>query len=225
MSTPAMDGRSWSRSARRGQWDSALLTGLLCTTAVLLVYEILRANNPKTLTVHLLGVPTTAALFTTVAIGLQFRRQFARSRAPLLRYVSRWVSTPERSLAFAEKYWQVRIGNAGNGAAVIERVAFVEPGATDGPGTASADELLARAGEQGSVDVRDYWVANYTPGMALAPGEERCYFECTDATVAAFSRLEVNFEFRSMLGERFEKRVSLVPHAGASEVVLDSSSR
>ena len=218
-----MDADNVRYPRRRAAWASPAVVVLVSAIAVLLGYEILRANDPDTFSVKLLGVPTTTALLATTIIGVSVRRGTAVDTAPFLRYISRWVSAPERSLAApAERFWQVRIRNAGRGAAVLDSVDWrVSIAKSDATALRSLIEVHDHLGSSDFLEARDYWIANYTPGMALAPDEERCYFECTDAVVAALATFEAVFAYTSLLGERFEKRVSLVPHPGASAVVLN----
>lgn len=199
--------------------------------ALLLVAELVRANlsleqqRDWPWKLRLLGIPTTAAILAAALIALLLRDQYARSVAPMLRYVSQWVSDTDVLTSKAGRYRQVIVRNAGPGTAVIVGTAWrvgTAPGShvVDVGSMVALRDLLADAGLG---DGADYTITNYSAGSALAPGEERLYFECADTALSRFGVLEVVFEFESLLGDRYDKAISLLPHPGASVAVAPPS--
>jgi hypothetical protein len=215
--------------ARRRSSTFPVLLALIALLVMLLSYEVVRANQPHRLTVQLLGVPTTATLLGLALVATGYRQHAKRSSMPVLRYVSRWVSQPERELPMAgDRCWQVRVRNVGTGVAVVNSVSWeIGPARASQPSAETAS-LAALRDAMSTLDFEDsqhYWIANYTAGMALAPDEERCYFECTEDVVNAVAQLTARLDFSSTFGDCFEKSVSLVPKRDASPTVLDTRGR
>jgi hypothetical protein len=194
---------------------------------ILLVYEVVRANvsakhqQDWPWNLHLLGIPTTAAVLIAALLALLARDQYARSVAPILRYVSQWVVEPETLTTPANRYRQVIIRNAGPGTAIVVGAVWDVAGgeATYPRHVTSLTDLRSLLEELKLTDGIDYTITNYSPGTALAPGEERLYFEATDAAMAKFSVFGASFEFESLLGDGFEKAMSLLPRPGASDAI------
>jgi hypothetical protein len=222
-----MRARGDGPDARRPLISKRSLRLFLWSMAVLLVAEVLRANlsakqqHDWPWNLRLLGIPTTAALFGAALIALVALDQYARSTAPLLRYVSQWASETEDLTARAARYRQVLLRNVGPGTALVVGVRWLV-GTSDGgvSDVASMAALRGFLGELELVDGTDYAVTNYSPRSALGPGEERLYFECTDGALARFGVFDAVFTFESMLGDRFEKTVSLLPRPGSSDAVI-----
>jgi hypothetical protein len=216
-----------TRRSPSGAWP---FVALVIVTALLLAFEVVRANHSQYTRAHewpwnivLLGIPTTASLFTAGLTMWVVRDQFARTVRPGLRYVSRWVDSSADGLAPAGRYWHGTIKNAGPGPGTVValrwRLETAAGVASEPAGLGDVRELL-RALDL--LDARDYGIANYSPGTVLTAGEERAYFECTPATVDALRRFEVVFELESMLGDRYERVVSLLPRPDASAGVTRS---
>jgi hypothetical protein len=200
------------------------VTAVAWVTAVLLVAEIVRANlsagqqSRWPWRLRLLGIPTTASLLATALVTLLVRDQLARSVAPLLSYVSQWVSAAGDLTGTADRYRQVILRNVGPGTAVVAAVTWRlgVPPARDVEEVRSMVALRERLALLDLKDGVDYTIDNYSPGSALASGEERLYFECTDAALAAFTTFDAVFGFESLAGDRYDKTISLLPRPGAS---------
>ncbi|HEX8002566.1 MAG TPA: hypothetical protein VF519_07710 [Mycobacteriales bacterium] len=189
------------------------------------MYEVVRANDPERFTVRLLGIPTAAAVLIAVGLAAGYQHLASRASTPIVGYVSRWVSSPERALSKSDTpYWQVRLSNMGTGAAIFHEASWtVEPRGKRSTTMTSTSALQQALSELGLVDAGDFWIVNFSPGAVLAAAEERCYFECTRRMVEDLATFEVLLRFRSLFGADIEKRVSLLPHPGASSVVLEPS--
>jgi hypothetical protein len=217
--------------ARRGVTAVRLVRSSAVLLLVVLILEIVRANLSAATRdewpwrLRLLGVPTTAALLTALVIALLARDQYARSVAPVLRYVSQWVAATEGVTASARRYRQVLLRNAGPGTAVVVSVVWRVGDAAqrDVTDVTSVDALREVLGRLRLSDGDDYTISNYSPGTALAPGEQRLYFECTADAVDRLAVFEAVFEYESLLGDTYVKAISLLPHPGASEAVTTPS--
>lgn len=197
----------------------------------ILVAELVRANLSAEVQsewpwkLRLLGVSTTASLLAATLIALLARDQYARSVAPMLRYVSQWVAETEGLTRSARRYRQVVIGNAGPGTAIVVSVSWRVGATTQGEvaEVTSTDALRELLGRLKLADGDDYTISNYSPGTALAPGEQRLYFECTDDGAGRFAVFDAVFEFESVLGDTYVKTISLLPLPGASSAVAAPS--
>jgi hypothetical protein len=71
-------------------------------------------------------------------------------------------------------------------------------------------------------DPRDYSALNLSVGAKFAPGRREVFFECTETALQRFAVLDAVVAFESELHDRYEKRVWLLPHPGASEASVRS---
>jgi hypothetical protein len=222
-----MGSRSRSTQGVRASSATRVFEAVSWLTAFLLAAEIIRANLSNSQQhdwpwkLRLLGIPTTAAILVTSLAVLLLRDQFARSMAPALRYVSHWSSDAHGLSRAAGRYRHVVVRNVGPGTAVIAgvtwRVAAGSGSQAVGVTTMVAlRELLTGLGLE---DGADYTISNYSQGAALAPGEEREYFECTDSMVAKLAVFDADFAFESLLGDHYHRTTSLLPRSGASDAV------
>jgi hypothetical protein len=203
------------------------LFALLAVSLFILGFEILKANHSEhdrtsefPWDVVTLGIPTSATLFGIALAGLLGRSQYERSLRPFLGSTSQWVHATESELVRADRYREVRIRNIGPGNLVITGVAWtVEP---KGRPRTEIDDIAALhtvIGGLGFVEGRDYGLTNIVPGSPLAPGDEHSYFEAIPDVVAAFTVFDAIVRFRSVLGDEFERRTSLLPTPGAPSAV------
>lgn len=223
--------RDGLRHRRTGVPAVSILRWFAWAAFAILVAEIVRANLSAGVQaewpwkVRLLGISTAASLLAASLIALLARDQYARSVAPLLRYVSQWVAETDGLTRSAGRYRQVIVGNAGPGTAVVVSVIWRAAAVTerDIAEVTSPDALRVLLGGFKLADGADYTISNYSAGTALAPGEQRLYFECTDDAAARFAVFDAVFEFESLLGDRYVKTISLLPLPGASSAVTAPS--
>lgn len=194
-------------------------------SAFLLVMEIVRTNVSATQrhdwpwNMEFVGAPTAALVLVASLIALLARDQYARSVGPALRYVSQWVADAPGLARSANRYRQVIIRNAGNGAAVLTGLAWRVRTSSGETEHTSLNTLRNALDDADLMDGADYTITNYSSGTVLAPGEERLYFECTEDALTKFDVFDVRFEFESLLGDRYARTISLLPRPGASEAL------
>ncbi len=209
---------------RRGRWPVVyMLEVLLVASSAALVVEIVNAKDSTPWNLDLAG-PTVSVLVASL-VTLVARDQYARSVRPLLRYESDWVTLSEYELLDGGPYRQVRIQNVGPGAALVKRVSWMIELASSRQHLEFEDlitvrDALARIDLR---EARDYYLLNFSSGTALPSTDDQLYFECTEAAVKAFSKFVVVLEFESLVGDRFVRYVSLLPHVGASSAALKES--
>lgn len=161
---------------------------------------------------------------------LVVRQLTAAVLRPLIGYTSEWVAVPSTSLTRgAARYRQVRLRNAGLAPGIVVDVRWRIAGRR--VPTAVTMRLLdlpslhAQLRTLGLVDGSDYTVGNLTPGAPLASdAEARLLFEGTAAMLDEVQRLEAVIKVAGLLGGRYTKTVSLLPHPGASTATAPSAS-
>jgi hypothetical protein len=203
------------QSLERRNWGVVgPLIALMVASAVMFVVDLVRGDP-------LVGPSTDASLFAVGLVALLGRDQYARSVRPILRYVSQWTDRADYLKEEAQRFRVVYLRNVGPGAAVIGKVSWQVEAASGVRETFSS--IVALYDGLARLDLResrDYLLVNFTAGAALAPGEEQQYFACTEAALKAFTRFDAIIEFTSIVGDRYSRRVSLLPHAGAPQGVF-----
>lgn len=197
------------------------LDTLIAVLALVFVVEIVVANvDAARDDIRLVGPPTAAALLTAVVLVRVLRNDVTAAVRPMLRVVSQWVTATTLGADDRARYRSVAVKNVGAGTAIIVSVRWLVARESTGgdwiTSLARLHEVLAALGYQ---DGRDYSVSNYSRGTALAVGEQRVYFECTDAFVDGLASFDVVFEFESPLGDRYERRAPLLPGPDAPTAV------
>lgn len=215
------------RLVRRNPRTHAPFVVVAAVVAFLTAFTILQANRPQAARLHdwpwnvrLPGEGPLVGLLAASIGWLLLRDQNARAVEPLLRYVSRWGAAERISAEGRCRQVVIRVG--GRGPAILDALTWsVQVRDARTPMTvASIVDLHALLEGLDRREGVDYAVGNYSPGTHLDPGEERLYFECTEAMVAEFVVFNALFRFTSMAGDQFERDVSLLPHPGASSVVV-----
>ena len=218
------------RLVRRNPLVATPLAVLMFLALAGVVFEVVRANQPATRlarnwpwTMETLGTTTWTALFIAAGVVWVARDQFARSARPLLRYESLWRREIDSLLDAEPPFREVVLRNVGPGPAVISDVRWIVRAAS-----AREDSVLTTIGavhdalaRQDLRESRDYHLVNFTSGAAIAPGEVERYFVCTEAGIKALARFDVVLRFDSTLGDRYERRIWLLPHPGASTAIVE----
>lgn len=196
---------------------------LLAASFVLLVVAVVHGNDAPAKASearpwYVLGVPVAVALFSLAVTAVVGRDQYARSQRPGLRYDTQWFDTAEGLREFEGAVWDVVLANAGPGVAEITGTRWelrLAPSKADpNPPPVSLGSFhdlrdeLARHGLRSGVD---YWMANVTPGAFVAVQERISIFEGSADFVGRMADLAVVFEYESAVGDRYRRRIRLVP--------------
>jgi hypothetical protein len=217
------------RLVRRNPQVAVPLLVVAVLSALALVFELLRANQSAVSrvrdwpwNVQTLGTAAWVSLLVAAGLAWLGRDQFARNVRPLVGYDSLWRRDADDLVDGVGPFREVTIRNVGPGAAVIARTRWIVR-----PASAREDiELTTLGGVYDTLsrldlrESRDYYLVNFSPGAPLAPGAEERYFVCTEAAIKAFARFDLVLEFESLLGDRFERRVWLLPRPDAPSAVL-----
>ncbi|HEX8002568.1 MAG TPA: hypothetical protein VF519_07720 [Mycobacteriales bacterium] len=204
--------RSRQRLVGRNRYVKALLAAGFAATA-LAAYEIIRINNchhakhwPK-----ILDRGPAIAVVTTLFVAWVGRDQFARTTRPALHYRTR--DATRQKLAGEGPCWQAYVLNNGAGRLEVESIGFHLRVKGD-PTNRFARDLPALRDLLSGLNLaepRDYWILHFTAGATLAPENKDVYFECTEGFLEVVDSIEAVFRFESMLGDRYEKSVMLLP--------------
>ena len=215
------------RLIRRNPSVTRPIGAMIALVATVLVFEIVVANVPEgwrgdwPWRLRLLGIPASASLLAALIALWVGRDPVARPFVPMLRYVSRWTDDPDGLSASAERYRSVSLRNVGPGPAIVAGLSWrVAVAAAPVTTVSTMPELRAVLDGLGAADGIDYAIDNFSAGTALASGEERHYFQATEAFTRKFQTFDAVFELESLLGDRYERVVSLLPRPGASAMVV-----
>ena len=209
--------RSGYRPVRRNPWTTWPFYLLATVAFAALVVSVIQANvdRPPRL-IREIVVPGDEALATVFVVTLGWvllRERDSRQSTPILRSVSRWPWTGGQVLepGVPAGRGAVTIRNVGPGVALITGVRW-RLASTKGPQVEVKDmEALVGTLDDYGVTEDQYGISNYTPRTAIAAGEERTYFHCTQAVGTKLKTFDAVFQLQSLLGDRYERTVHLLP--------------
>ncbi|WP_276366224.1 hypothetical protein [Chryseolinea sp. H1M3-3] len=162
----------------------------------------------------MLDTESSASLFVTLLGALVVRHQFVLGLRPRIGYKTMYATKelgPDSKEFCAT--WQVRIRNAGQGTAIINRSAFELE--TSPPKSNSSlhvlREVVKELAKSGLVRHKDYWLENITDGFTLPPKEECIVFEIKSEHVSKIKRLNMLLYFQGLLGDKYYRKILFIP--------------
>lgn len=179
---------------------------------VLTLYSIIQANldvfNIKHIqffSLEILSTESSASLFVTLLGALLVRNQFVLGLRPRISYKSNSNDSG--------KTWQVKIKNAGLGAAIINRCEFELETSSGKCCTLPLgfEEVIMQLAEIKLVCEIDFSLGNISKGFTFPPQEEYAAFEIKMEHIYQIKRLNMLLHFQGFLGDKYYRKVVLIP--------------
>lgn len=186
--------------------------GLSFTFFSLTLYSILQENlplldfeKPRFLLVRVLSTEASASLFVTVLGALLVRNQFVLGLRPRISYKSDNIGSGTA--------WQVKIKNAGLGAAIINRCVFeLETfNSTECSLPIEFEDVINNFSKIGLVYETDFSLGKISSGFTFPPQEEYTVFDIKTEHIHKVSCLNMILYFQGFLGDKYYRRIVLIP--------------
>ena len=199
------------RRVRRSGTTRALIA-FVAVSGVLLVIDVVLNHAGRA---ELVGTNASATLFSYAVIALVGQSQYAYAYRAIPEARSGWDRPSASGLDGVEQSWYVRVENVGRGAGTVTSLSFEVDVPGEAPQTLRSVAAL-KAMLKDLKEGHDYYLRNVTLGSPLAPNRSDLFFECRPAVVERFQMLTAVMEFETAMRDVWEKRISLLPHEGAT---------
>ncbi len=216
------------RRRRRARALPSLLYSLIVVAILLTVFAIVKANlyseewsYQRLWKLELLDTKSSITILVSLLGLLVVTNKFVRSFSPYIAYDSCFSAESSFGLSSAEnKFWSVTVKNAGLGTAVIDRTFFEFSFGGNDREQHSADysTVIGHFGQNGLVYEEDFSLMRVSKGYAISAKETACIFEIPAEHLSRIFRLDIRYEYRSFLGERYYKDIYCVPHRKAESM-------